>query len=205
MSAFFTIAVIHFLALISPGPDFIFISRQSIAVSRKAALLGAAGIGLSNLVHVGYCILGIGLVISKSILLFNLIKYAGAMYLIYIGWKSLSAAKERPANISLPARAAGGAFSEVMAGFLCNILNPKCTLFFLALFTQVISPSTPLAVLWLYGLYIALASFLWFACVASVFSLRPVRACYERIQHRIEQTMGAMLVALGVRIALARD
>lgn len=87
----FTVALIHLLAVISPGPDFIMITRNSLIYSRRTGIYSAIGLGLGILVHVTYSLVGIGLLISKSILLFNTIKYLGAAYLIYIGYKSITA------------------------------------------------------------------------------------------------------------------
>lgn len=207
MSAFLTVALIHFLALISPGPDFALITKQSLTRSRRSAIWMAAGIASANLVHVGYCILGIAVVISRSIVAFNVLKYLGAAYLLYIGWKALRAkpALTMKAATVLPQAPERGLLHALGSGFICNILNPKCTLFFLALFTQVIDPSTPAFTQLLYGLWIAGVSFVWFCVVASVFSLASIRKRYERMGHWIERAMGAVLIALGIRVALSTN
>jgi threonine/homoserine/homoserine lactone efflux protein len=86
---FLTIASIHLLAVMSPGPDFIMITRNTLVYSRKTGMYSAIGLGLGIGVHVLYCLMGIGLLISKSIVLFNSIKLIGAAYLFYIGYKSI--------------------------------------------------------------------------------------------------------------------
>ena len=91
LDEFITIVIVHLLAVASPGPDFTMVLRQSIVVGRTPALWTSIGIGIGILVHVAYCLLGLGLVISQSIMLFNLIKLVGACYLLYVGWKSLRA------------------------------------------------------------------------------------------------------------------
>ncbi len=85
LNEFLILASALFLALLSPGPDFAMILKQSITYGKRASIVSSVGIGLGISVHVIYTILGIGLIISKSIILFNIIKYLGAMYLIYIG------------------------------------------------------------------------------------------------------------------------
>lgn len=90
MSAFLTIAFVHLLAVASPGPDFALAVKNALSGSRSGALWTCAGIAAGILVHVTYCLLGIGLVISQSILLFTTIKWIGALYLIFIGWKALT-------------------------------------------------------------------------------------------------------------------
>jgi RhtB (resistance to homoserine/threonine) family protein len=205
MSAFLTIALIHFLAVISPGPDFVIITRNSLVYSRKTGIFTAAGLGCGIVLHATYSLLGIGLVISKSILLFNTIKWIGALYLIYIGWKSLTAKHQKNIEADPAARSQKdlSAWQAFRTGFLCNALNPKATLFMLALFTQVIDPLTPLAVQIGYGLYMGAATFIWFSFVASVFSFKPIKAAFARIQESVERVMGAVLIALGIKVALS--
>ncbi len=204
MSAFLTIAVIHLLALMSPGPDFAIIVKQSLSQPRKIVLWTALGVALGILVHVAYSLLGLGLIIAQSIVLFSLIKLAGAAYLIFIGWKSLTA--KTPAHHQEQTRHASAVMSipqAVRIGFLCNALNPKVTIFFLALFTQVIDPQTPLSVQLLYGLFMSAQTFFWFSTLASVLTLRPVRSCLDVIHLWAERVMGVILIALGIKVALS--
>src|SRR3989344_5815099 len=95
-SAILTVALVHLLAVISPGPDFLMITRNSLVYSRRSGIYSAIGLGLGILVHVAYSLIGIGILISKSVLLFNFIKYLGAFYLIYIGYKSLTSKSSKP-------------------------------------------------------------------------------------------------------------
>ncbi|KKW39994.1 MAG: Lysine exporter protein LysE/YggA [Candidatus Peribacteria bacterium GW2011_GWC2_54_8] len=203
VSAFLTIAVIHFLAVVSPGPDFAIVTRNSLSYSRRDGVATAAGCGLGILVHVSYSLLGIGFLISRSILLFTIIKYIGAAYLIYIGWKALVSKSEEVSALCARKLRPITLRQAFCNGFLTNVLNPKATLFMLALFTQVIEPSTPVAVQAFYGIYMGVATFVWFSFVASVFSLRAIRQCLGGIQSGIERAMGAVLIALGLKVALS--
>lgn len=200
---FLTVALIHLLAVASPGPDFAVVVRESVAHGRRAGTWTALGVGSAIFLHVGYSLLGIGLIVSQSIVLFNLLKWLAAAYLLYIGFKALRA---KPAVAgaetvaALPVeRSAGAAYR---AGFMTNGLNPKATLFFLSLFTVVINPHTPLAVQAGYGVYLAVATAAWFCLVALLFSQQRVRAGFARMGHWFDRTMGAVLIALGVKIAL---
>ena len=204
MTAFLTIALIHLVAVASPGPDFLIITRNSLTYSRRTGIWTACGLGLGILLHVTYSLLGIGLLISKSILLFNLIKYLGAAYLIYIGWGALThkAIKSHKQTITKASKDLSP-LQALRIGFLTNALNPKATLFFLALFTQVISPTTPLLVQIGYGAYMSLATFIWFTGIASLLSLSTIRRQFMRIQSGAERVMGGMLILLGLKVALA--
>lgn len=202
---FFTVALIHLLAVASPGPDFAVVVRESVAHGRRAGTWTALGVGSAIFLHVGYSLLGIGLIVSQSIVLFNVLKWLAAAYLLYIGFKALRAkpaagpASEQAEAAPVVTRSAGAAYR---AGFMTNGLNPKATLFFLSLFTVVINPHTPLWVQAGYGVYLALATALWFCLVALLFSQQRVRAGFARMGHWFDRTMGAVLIALGVKIAL---
>ena len=200
---FLAVAAIHLLAVMSPGPDFIMISRNSLVYSRKVGLYSAIGLGLGILVHVTYSLVGIGLIIANSILLFSVLKFIGAGYLIYIGFKCLLAKPIHAQNIVVEKQNDMGKWAAVRMGFLTNVLNPKATLFLFALFTQVIHASTPKTIQVLYGLEMSLATFLWFAFVAMVLSHTMIRTKFALIQHRLERFFGVVLIALGIKVALS--
>lgn len=201
---FLTVALVHLLAVASPGPDFAIVVRESVGSGRHAGIWTAIGVGSGILLHVGYCLLGIGLLVSQSIMLFNLLKWLAAAYLIYIGIRALRAKPADPlqAQQALEAVAvtARGAF---VRGFVANGLNPKATLFFLSLFTLVISPQTPLLVQAGYGAYLSVATAAWFCAVALLFSQARVRNGFIRLGHWFDRMMGALLVALGIKVALS--
>lgn len=202
---FLTVALVHLLAVASPGPDFAMVLRQSRVAGRKTAIWTSVGIGLGILVHVVYTLLGLGLVISQSVQVFNLIKLGGGGYLLYIGWKSLRAGSG--GNLAIadqkPQGFEPGVRQALQSGFLTNALNPKATLFFLSLFSVIIKPDTPQFIQVLYGLYMSLATAIWFCGLSLVLTQAPVRRVFVRFGHWAERFMGAVLVALGVRLALA--
>ncbi len=201
---FLTVVVVHLLAVASPGPDFAMVMRQSLVAGRKAALWTSVGIGAGILVHVVYSLLGIGLIISQSIQLFNLIKLAGAGYLLFIGWKSLRAQpNESQVTVAVPGQQDYPVAKALRIGFLTNALNPKATLFFLSLFSVIIKPDTPQSIQALYGLYMAVATGVWFCGLSLVLTQSRVRQGFARCGHWVERLMGAVLIALGIRLALA--
>ncbi len=201
---FMTVALVHLLAVASPGPDFAVVVRESVAQGRRAGSWTALGVGCGIFVHVAYSLLGIGLIVSQSIVLFNLFKWLAAAYLVYLGWRALRA---RPMSLEAidgtNAPVARSAWRAFVVGFVTNGLNPKATLFFLSLFTVVISPDTPLLVQAGYGLYLAGATALWFLLVAWLFSRGRVRAGFARMGHWFDRLTGAVLIGLGARLALS--
>ena len=200
---FLTVALVHLLAVASPGPDFAIVLRESVSNGRHAGIWTALGVGSGILLHVGYCLLGIGLIVSQSIVLFNLLKWLAAAYLIYIGIRALQARPADPASAELAPLAARSPRAAFARGFVTNGLNPKATLFFLSLFTLVISPQTPLLVQAGYGLYLALATAMWFCAVALLFSQARVRRGFVRLGHWFDRLMGAVLVGLGIKVAFS--
>ncbi|MDX2495028.1 MAG: LysE family translocator [Desulfuromusa sp.] len=204
LNEFLTVAVIHLLAVASPGPDFAMVLRQSLSAGRSAAIWTSIGIGLGILVHVAYVLLGLGLIISQSVQIFSIIKMIGAGYLLYIGWKSLRAQPERPvteADEVMPLRKYSSA-QALRIGFLTNVLNPKATLFFLSVFSVIIKPDTPQGVQFVYGLYMSIATGIWFCGLSFVLTQPAVRRGFARFGYWVERCMGVVLIALGVRLAL---
>ena len=195
-----TVATITLLAVVSPGADFAMVTRNSMVLSRRAGVLTATGISLGVLIHVAYSMAGIGLLISKSIVLFSLIKFAGAAYLIYLGITMMRAKKADLAEASTEPAALSD-FDALKTGFFTNALNPKTTLFVVSLFTQVISPQTPLLVQLGYGAFMSLAHLVWFVLVAFAFSSEMALRVVASSRHLVERGIGAVLVAVGLSLA----
>lgn len=197
-----TIVLIHFLALISPGPDFILAVRNSLAYSRKTGIYTAIGFSLGIAVHIFYSVLGLALIISKSILIFNSIKFLGAGYLIYIGIKSFISKKS---HINVHTEEKKQDIRPIQAlkmGFLTNVLNPKATLLFLSLFTFVIKPDTPAYVLLTASVIMIINTALWFSLVSIFFTQKRVQNVFDKFQGVFNKIFGGLLVALGIKIAL---
>ena len=199
---FLTIVVAHLLAVVSPGPDFAVMLRQALCQSRRNALLSAVGVGAGILVHVTYSLLGIGLLIKQSVMLFSVLKVVGALYLAWIALQCLRA-RAGSIHVETGNAPAQSAFAALRLGFLTNALNPKATLFFVALFSVVISPGTPLAVQAGYGIYMAVATGAWFALVAVFFTLPRVRQAFNRFGHWLDRIMGGVLLVLAAQLLLS--
>ena len=196
-----SVVLVQFLAVVSPGPDLIMVVRNTLTHSRRAGIWTAVGLGMGMLVHISYCAAGLALVIAQSIILFSIIKLLGAGYLVYIGIRSLCARgqeiridREKPLPDISPFRA-------LRTGFLTNILNPKVTIFFLSLFTLVLSPMTPLPVLAVTSAMMVVDTVLWFSLVAIFFTQPRVQQVFSRFQTHIHRAFGGLLVLIGIRVA----
>ncbi|QXC30860.1 LysE family transporter [Aeromonas sp. FDAARGOS 1409] len=202
MTELLAVVAITLLAVISPGPDFAMVSRNGLLLSRRSGVLTALGIAAGVCVHVSYTLLGVGVLIQQSLWLFNLIKLAGAAYLVFLGIRMLRA---RPAVDEVMAdQPALSSLGALRTGFLTNVLNPKTTIFIVSLFMQVVQPQTPLAVQLGYGAFIVLAHALWFSAVAIFFSNASVRAGLLAVRHWIDRVFGALLVGFGMLLALTQ-
>ena len=201
MTEWIAVITITLLAVISPGADFALVSRNSLLLSRRAGVLTALGIGLGVLIHVGYTLLGVGLLLQQSTGLFNALKLAGAGYLIYLGMKMLLSKADSATHSSAQKPAADGA--ALCTGLLTNALNPKTAVFIVSLFMQVVQPSTGLATQLGYGAFIAVAHVGWFAVVALCFSAGPVRDRLLAARRWIDRLFGGLLIGFGALLALA--
>ena len=202
-SEFLLLAAAHLLAVASPGPDFAVIVRQSVAYGRAVAIWTSIGIASGILLHVAYSLLGIGLIISQSVALFNLLKWIAAAYLLYIGWLALRATPATQDDSSPAAPTSPSAAQSFGLGFLTNALNPKATLFFLSLFAVAISPATPLSIKLVYGAYFAIATGAWFVMLSMLLGGPAVRSWLKHSGHWVERGMGLLLIGLAARLALS--
>jgi RhtB (resistance to homoserine/threonine) family protein len=203
INEFLILATALFLALLSPGPDFAMILKQSISSGKRASIFSSIGIGIGSSIHVVYTVLGIGLIISKSIILFNIIKYLGAAYLIYLGYKSLKSkgTNLNVKNIKIEEMSDFKAFS---LGFLCNALNPKATLFFLSIFTVVVSIDTPMHVQAFYGIFCIFTATFWFVGLSLILSHKKVKGFFNKFGIWFDRSIGIVLIALGIKVALSK-
>lgn len=200
-----TVTTLQVVALISPGPDFAIVTRNSLIYSRRIGLMTALGIALGVMVHVTYIVYGLGSIIAQTLWLFMALKFLGAAYLIYIGFKGVSARKSTDLPQEITQQKDSTLLSALGTGFLTNVLNPKCMLFVLSLFTVVIEPKTPTVVLMLYAALFFISTIVWFSIVAVFFSTPHMRHFFSRAKHWIERVTGGFLIVLGFRLALAES
>ncbi|MEW9613695.1 LysE family transporter [Shinella sp. S4-D37] len=199
-----SLMAIFSFAIISPGADLAMVMRQSLVHGRRAAIVTSFGIGASLMVHVTYTILGLGLIISQSIYLFNVVKWCGVAYLVYIGVKALRA---KGTDLTLaPADAdetkvGQSALRAFSLGFLANLLNPKAVFFFLSIFSTVVAAHTPIAVKFGYGLVMASCLIAWFVGVSLFMTTPKMRAAFSRMSQWIDRTSGLVFIALGIKLA----
>jgi len=193
-----TIAI--FMAML-PGADFVMVTRTSISNGRLAGLYMSLGMSLSVCIHASYSIAGLAVVIANSTWLFSAIKYLGAAYLIYLAWQLLTT-RETVNKDQKNSTTQISPFIALRMGFTCNILNPKTSIFFLSIFTQVVSVDTPLIMQASYGLIIILAHFIWYSGVTLLLSHPNILPRFNRQKQKIDKIAGVVLMVIAINLIL---
>jgi threonine/homoserine/homoserine lactone efflux protein len=189
------------LVMVIPGPDMVLVLRNTYVGGRRAGLRTSCGVLTGNLVHITSGLLGIGWLISKSILAFAALKYAAAAYLIYLGVMSF-----RSGGTTLDGSHGEGRLGErhcFLQGFVSNVLNPKGALFYLGVFTVVIAPGTSAGTMLLLVSSMLLISASFWLLFVSTLDRPVVRERIGRSQRAVNRVSGGLLILLGVRVAFA--
>jgi RhtB (resistance to homoserine/threonine) family protein len=192
---------------VTPGADTMLVIRNVIARGRRAGVVTTLGICSGLFVHATLSALGLSLILARSAEAFTVVKLAGAVYLAWLGAQALGGAARRAAPAAvLPneGRAAGRARSW-REGFLTNVLNPKVAVFYLAFLPQFVGSGDPVlpTFLALAAIHAALG-LVWLSLLASL--LERAREWFGRpaVRRALDGVSGAVLVALGAKLALAR-
>ncbi|MDQ1276544.1 MAG: hypothetical protein QG610_2122 [Euryarchaeota archaeon] len=151
-----------------PGPDILFVLTQSISQGKMAGIATATGLCTGILVHTSAAALGISALIYKSSLAFEIVKYAGAAYLLYLAWQAL---RESGELVSSAPVGETNTFALYRRGIFMNVLNPKVALFFLAFLPQFVnleSGNVPVQMIFL-GIVFLIQAWLIFSAI-SVFA-----------------------------------
>ncbi len=195
------ISSVCFVAMVSPGPDFLLVTKNALSYSLKCGLATAAGIIAGCSVHASYCLLGLAFLITKSVITFSVIKHVGALYLIYLGIKSLRSEKlpeERvPGIIDKRDLSIKEAFVQ---GFLCNLLNPKLAVFLLSLFTQFIPINATFREKSVVASIFIVESVIYWPLVVLILQVSVIKNLFSSMQNALGKFCGALLVILGIRV-----
>ena len=156
MTEFLLIASIHLVAVISPGPDFAVVLRQSLSSTRKSSIYTALGIATSEFIHCLYSIFGMELIMKYQENVFLVLKPIAILYLFYLGISSFFT--NRPSK-----KLTQSSSKNFSLGFMTNLLNFQASTFTVTLFFAIVNINTPLSILIFYAIFIAVSTFVWFA------------------------------------------
>jgi threonine/homoserine/homoserine lactone efflux protein len=203
--AFVLFVAAALVMLVVPGPSVLYIVARSVEGGRMAGLVSVLGVQTGALVHIAFAALGLSAILASSAVAFSVVKWLGAVYLIWLGLKRIFGAEEEE-DVTVEPERLSRVFSQ---GMIVNILNPKTALFFLAFLPQFIDPSRGAAwsqVLLLGATFVALA-----LCSDGLYALlsgsasawlqrNTKRAAFRRAQRLLS---GGVLIALGAVAAVA--
>ncbi|HAT4518695.1 MULTISPECIES: threonine export protein RhtC [Serratia] len=202
---FLTVALVHLIALMSPGPDFFFVSQTAASRSRREAMMGVVGISLGIVVWAGVALMGLHLILQKMAWLHQIIMVGGGIYLCWMGWQLLRSARAQQASpvaeaqVALPK--AGRSF---IRGFLTNLSNPKAVIYFGSVFSLFVGDSVGAGARWGLFLLIVAETFVWFSLVAVVFALPAMRRGYQRLAKWIDGVAGVLFTGFGLHLIFTR-
>ena len=199
---FLLIASAHFMALLSPGPDFFLILQTSLRMPLRYALAVCCGIAAANGVYLFFAVTSLEMIREMTSLML-ILKYMGGAYLLYIGILLLKAparsiAEQESANF-LRTRHVGKQF---LVGFMSAILNPKNAVFYLSLFTLMVSPETPLDLRAAYGVWMTGVVLVWDMLLASLLSGKKVKQRLGKWVFFLEKAAGGLLAFFGIMLTL---
>ena len=201
---FETFIIAGILLNLTPGNDTIFILSRSMAQGKQAGIMSVLGIATGSVIHTTLAAFGLSIIIAKSIIAFNIIKYAGAAYLVYIGYKMLTDPSQPDTETSLTEKKVN--LKKIYRdGVITNVLNPKVALFFIAFLPQFIDPTFKNTVLPFLALGITFTITGTIRCLilanfASIISHKLKSR--KKLSWYINKTCGAVLIGLGIKVAI---
>ena len=199
MSIFLTIAVLHLFAVASPGPDFILISRQCLRYGRRIAIWTSLGIAIGILFHVALSLTGLSILLQNQPDLFWYIKLLASLYIGYLGIVSL-VSKSSNKLVEDATGQTGNQLRSVTTGLLTNVLNPKALIFFITVFAVAINKETGIFVKSLLGIYMSVATFIWFALVSILLTNKKAIERFKRAIPLLEKVTGFFLLLIAIQI-----
>lgn len=197
------------MMVVMPGPDFALVSKISLLEGQRQGQAAALGVGLGIIIHTCAAMFGISAIIVQSTVLFQILKYLGALYLFCLGIQALWQSRRLTSAVLLKATGRSSGMTSAHAfrqGLLTNVLNPKAVIIFLTFLPQFMEPDLPLwpQTLELGGIT-ALLCVLWFVPLASI--LDRVRKFFEdsRVRQWLARCTGMALILFGLRLVVVRQ
>ncbi len=197
-----TVAILWVAASVTPGPDFLLVSRVSVTQGRAEGLRAAAGVTLGIAVWSVAGFFGIHALFAAEPWLYAALKLGGGAYLLYLGLRLLAGSRRHAAVAALPASGRGRGFR---LGLVTNLANPKAPIFVSSLFAVAMPPHPPATLgLAAIGIMVAITA-LWYVLVARFLSQRRIAAGFARARHWIDRVAGLAFMTFGTRLVLDRS
>jgi threonine efflux protein len=196
-----TIAGVFLVSVVSPGPNFAMVTSTAMTVSHRAGVFAGLGLATASCTWTLLVIAGVGFVLTQAPWIYTAIRIAGAVYLIWIGIKMLTGARQPMAAANPASANAGAAFRKA---YFVSMTNPKSIAFYGSILTVMVPASAPA---WFYAAIVAITAFVsgsWYCGLAIAFSHTAARRIFARAKTGIEVTMGVILIGLGGRLLFGR-
>ncbi|WP_323119565.1 LysE family translocator [Burkholderia alba] len=206
------IAAVYLVAAVTPGPNFFMVSQLSLAGRRGLGAASALGVGTASLTWATLALLGLSALLHQVAWLYEGIRIAGALYLVYFGFKLLRASARPDASTALaeagaapaaPPRAADY-LRAYRSGLVTCLTNPKSCAFWTSVFAAMLPAHIPL---WFDGVVLVLIGTLsagWYGGVALLFASARAQRGYRRVRRPLDALCGTALIGLGAKLAIDR-
>ena len=194
------VAGVTTLCMLSPGPDMFLVMRNTLARGRWHGGLTAIGVLTGNLVHIGYCAFGIAVLLLRSQTAYNALRMASAVYLVYLGVQSFRQPEAGASDADRPR--ASPSRSAYWQGLWNNLLNPKGSLFYLGVFTQLITPDMSISqTLLLVTVMMTVSALFWLLFVLTL-QMPIIGRRLSQSTVLINRALGVVLILFAVRLAM---
>lgn len=217
MSQYYMFIFVSLIIIMTPGPDFILITKNALTINRHAGRMTSYGVVTGHIIYATASILGFTAIIAKSIVLFEVIKYTGGVYLLYLGIKAfLSSIKKKErenteikSNLDAKLQVTqknSKTKTSYFQGLASTLLNPKAIMFYISFLPQFIDlqGNIILQSVILVGLFI-LTVLLWFSLY--LYSLTYISSWFEKpsVERIFDRVSGIALIYLGIKLALGKN
>lgn len=191
---------------LTPGSDTLYILSRSISQGKKAGILSALAISCGSIFHTIFAAMGLSIILSQSLMAFNIVKYAGAAYLIFLGIKTLLSKNVASAGIA-EIKSELNYRKIFISGIVTNLLNPKVALFFLAFLPQFIDPSysNHAFSFVMLGLTFVTTGTIW-CLILAIYSSKLANAINksDKVKLWLDKITGIIFISLGLKLALMK-
>jgi threonine efflux protein len=206
MNLFLTLAAVHFAVLVTPGPDFFYVSQLAASRSRREALAGAVGIALGVGVWAALALLGLQILLHRLVWLERGIAILGGAYLCWMGLQLLRASWKAKPDAAVPVVDVQGSspWRALIRGLATNLANPKAAIYFASIFSAFVGEGMSAGARGGLWVMVTAETALWFAVVVGIFALPAMRRGYVRASRWIDGGAGALFTLFGLHLIVGR-
>lgn len=197
-TALFSILTIHLMASISPGPDFFVVSQKTLLYGRRAGIFCSIGVCVGLLVHIGYSVAGLTTALAHSEHVSQWIGFVGGSYLVFLGSKSIKGSfTKKETNVMSDGREPASR-SAFWSGLVVNICNPKAAIYFISLFSIIISPTMSTAKLLCVVISIIAVQMAWYLTFIFLVTIPVFKVKFDSKVHLVDRSLGMLMVLIGL-------